>query len=78
MRITDDLDGQANHEVSPDQTLDTLDPIQQITDTPNSERTDPSYCPPETPRSRTELQTTRLDPPITRSRARIMSQDVNT
>jgi hypothetical protein len=69
MRITDDLDGQANHEVSPDQTLNTPDPTQQITDTPKSERIDPSYCSPETPRSRRELQTTRLDPPIKRSRA---------
>jgi hypothetical protein len=77
MCITDDLDGQVNHKVSPDQTLDTLDPTQLITDIPNSKRTDPSYCPPETPTSWTELQATRLEPPITHSRARIMSQDVN-
>ena len=38
-----------------------------------SERQDPTYQPPETPRTRREMQTNRIDPPITRSRTRITS-----
>jgi len=49
--------------------------IHSDVDTPCSELKDPSYHPTETPKSRQELQTTRTDPPITRSRARIMSHD---
>jgi hypothetical protein len=36
---------------------------------PTSEHHDPSYYPPGTPRSRKELQTTRTEPPLNRSRA---------
>ena len=50
------------------------DPTQLVGDTPSPRYNDPSYHPPETPRSRREMQTTRTDPPLTRSRARIMSQ----
>jgi hypothetical protein len=56
--------------------MDTPDMGRIQTDTPLSERRDPSYEPPETPRSRRELQTTRPDPPITRSRARLQTQDL--
>jgi hypothetical protein len=59
----------------PDPVLDTPDPIQQPLDTPSSEYRDPSYEPPETPRSRRELRVTRPEPPVTRSRARILTQD---
>jgi hypothetical protein len=38
--------------------------------TPTAERQDPTYHPAETRRSRREMQTTRFEPPITRSRAR--------
>ena len=77
LQIADDLDGQTSREILPDQILYTPDPTQQVTDTPNSGRTDPSYCSSETPRSRRELQMTRPEPPVTRSRAKIMSQDAN-
>jgi hypothetical protein len=38
--------------------------------TSRSERTDPSYVPPETPRSRRELETARSQSPLTRQRLR--------
>ena len=57
------------------QDLYTPDAATQVLDTPFSEQTDPSYHPPETPRSRRELQTTRTDPPVTRSRTRVLNQD---
>jgi len=44
-------------------------------DTPASERRNPTYRPPNTPLSRRELVTTRVEPPVTRSRAKLMSQD---
>jgi hypothetical protein len=57
------------------QVLDTPGSDAQALDTPSSEQADPSYRPPETPRSRRELQTTHMDPPVTRSRTRILTQD---
>jgi hypothetical protein len=57
------------------QILDTPECAQTTLDTPISERNDPSYLPLETPRSRTELRATRAEPPIKRSRARVLSQD---
>ena len=57
------------------QDLNTPDAATQVLETPFSDQTDPSYHPPETPRSRSELQTTLTDPPVTRSRTRILSQD---
>ena len=50
-------------------------PAPQVLDTPGSERSDPSYFPPTTPNSRRELQATRLEPPVTRARARILPLD---
>ena len=64
LQIADESDGQASHEILQDQILDTPDPTQRVIDTPSSERTDPSYCPPETPRSRRELQMTRPAPQL--------------
>jgi len=55
--------------------LDTPDTDRRTMDTPSS-KDDPSYYPLDTPRSRRELQTMRTEPPITRSRARNMLQDV--
>ena len=52
-----------------------LQPDPQVLDTPGSERSDPSYFPPTTPYSRRELQPTRLEPPVTRARARILPLD---
>jgi hypothetical protein len=60
---------------APDRAADSPDPAQPTVDTPSPQRNDPSYHPPDTPRSRIELQTTRIDPPVTRSRARVMSQN---
>ena len=57
------------------QTPDTPDPIQQMVETPVLERDDQNYTPPRTPRSRREMQPMRTEPPITRSRARIRSQE---
>ena len=75
LEIIDDLNDPANHKTLPDQTLDTPSPTEQNLDTPSSERTDPNYSSPTTRKSRRELQTTCTDPPITRSRAKIMSQE---
>ena len=61
------------HRPTPDPVLDTHVPIQQSLDTPSSEYRDPSYEPPETPKSR--LRLTRPEPPVTRSWARILTQD---
>jgi hypothetical protein len=50
-------------------------PLPQTVETPASERSNPTYAPCETPRSRRELQSTRTEPPLTRSRTRVMSED---
>jgi len=63
------------HPTSLDQTPITPEAVPQISDTPISESQDPKYLPPQTPRSKREMQTTRIQPPLTRSRARIMSQE---
>ena len=48
-------------------------PIHTPTDTPIAVNQDPTYQPPDSPRSRRELQSTRTEPPVTRSRTRIVS-----
>jgi len=53
----------------------TPEAVSPITDTPTFESQDPTYLPPQTPRSRREMQNTRIQPPVTRSRIRIMSQE---
>jgi hypothetical protein len=57
----------------PDQITNT--PVPQTLRTPVSESNDPTYAPSETPMSRRELQPTRSEPPVTRSRARNFPQD---
>ena len=57
------------HENSPGKS-----PIHPITDTPTTDNRDPTYHPSEPPRSRRELQSTRNEPPATRSRTRILSK----
>jgi hypothetical protein len=47
---------------------------QQPTDTPTSERSNSSYYPPGTPRSTQDLQTTRTQPPLTRSQVNVLPQ----
>ena len=69
---TDDSPGNPEREPPPLQTPET---IQSNVDTPRSELKEPSYHPSETPKTRRELQTNHTEPPITRSRARIMSYD---
>ena len=49
----------------------------QTTVSPHSERRDPSYEPPHTPRSRREPRTVRPEPPLTRFRTRFQTQDPN-
>jgi hypothetical protein len=68
-------DAVAEPVVQPDQTPYTPEPSPQTLDTPGSERRDPTYFPNQTPNSRRELQPTRTEPPVTRSKARIGSQD---
>jgi hypothetical protein len=62
------------HATPSNRMMDAPDSATPALDTPSSEQYDPSYLPPETPRSRKELQTTRPEPPFTRYRARIASQ----
>jgi hypothetical protein len=69
-------EARTEHEPLGDHTPDTPDLSQQITDTPITDRNDPSYEPPDTPLSRRELQTSRTHPPLTRLRAKAISQDV--
>ena len=57
------------------QTPRSPDRTQPETDTPSPQREDQNYRPPGTPRSRREIQSTRDAPPLTRSRARVMSQN---
>jgi len=58
-----------------DQTPITPEAVPLITDTPTSESQDPTYLLRQTPRSRREMQSTRIQKPVTRSRARIMPQE---
>jgi hypothetical protein len=64
-----------SREVLPNQVRIDSSPAQPPAVSPSTDRSDPTYHPPETPRSKRELQITRNEPPITRSRARILSQD---
>jgi hypothetical protein len=61
----------------PGLTSSTPDSVQEAVDTPYLERADPNYEPPRTPRSRRELQAVRPEPPLTRSRTRVQTQDHN-
>ena len=54
-----------------DQTPITPEAVSPITDTPTFESQDPMYLPPQNPRTRREMQNTRIQPPVTRSRTRI-------
>jgi hypothetical protein len=68
------LADEPGHEPQTDHSPNPLPSVQQPMDTPTSDRSDPSYYPPGTPCSRQELQTTRADPPLTRSRATVLPQ----
>ena len=61
----------------PSQEPDTPESAQQRVDTPLSERRDPNYEPPSTPRSRHELRDARKEPPLIRARTRAQTQDPN-
>jgi hypothetical protein len=69
------LDGGVKPRTPPNVAPGTPESTQQAVDTPYSERRDPSYHPPETPRSRRKMQEARSEPPLTRARARIQTQD---
>ena len=53
--------------------MDTPASAPQSLDAPGSQRLDPKYVPPDTPRSRRELGTTRPQPPITRLQSRLQA-----
>jgi hypothetical protein len=60
---------------TPDRTPVTPEPVSLETDTPASQHSDHTYIPPQTPRSCREMQSTRIEPYITGSRARDMPQE---
>ena len=62
------------HPNSFDHTPITPEEVSQVTDTPTSESQDLTYLPPQAPRSRREMQTSRIQAPVPRTRARIMAQ----
>ena len=59
----------------PDQPSNTPEHTPQVMDTPTSERADPTYYPPESPKYRCKLQTTRTEPIMARARARTTPQE---
>ena len=59
----------------PDQPSNTPEHNPRVMDTPRSERADPTYYPPKSPKSRREIQTTRTEPILTRARARTTLQE---
>ena len=73
--MTDDSPSATEKEPLPHQIPETPDLTQSDVETHSSELRDPSYRPSEIPKLRRELQTTRTQPPLTRSRARIMSNE---
>jgi len=54
-------------------TLDTPATEPLRLDAPGSQRADPTYATPETPRSRSKLEDTRQRPPVTRLRSRLQA-----
>jgi len=66
---------EANPELPPSRDPDTPESAQQRVDTPLSERRDPNYQPPSTPRSRRELRDARPEPPLTGARTGAQTQD---
>ena len=53
--------------------MDTSSSATHSLDAPGSQRMDPNHVPPDTPRSRRELGTTRPQPPITRLQSRLQA-----
>ena len=76
MISTEYLLDRAEHRPQVDDYPDTPLSAQRPMDTPASERIDPSYRLSERPRSRRELQTTKFELPVTRARAKALSQDL--
>ena len=73
--ITEDVPSAPERENAARENPETPDTAQSEVETPSSELRDPSYHPSDTPKSRRELQATRTQPPLTRSRARMMSNE---
>jgi hypothetical protein len=61
---------------SPSRTTDTPQSERQATTRPQDERLDPNFEPSDTPRSRREMESTRLEPPLTPLRARINNYNI--
>ena len=73
--ITEDSPSATEREPPPQQTHEIPDPAHSEVETPSSELRNPSYHPSDTLKSRRALQATSAQPPLTRSRARIMSNE---
>ena len=76
LSVADDPISETECRTPPSANLDTPDKGERTIDTSVSSKDDPSYSPLDTPRSRSELQNTRAEPPVTRLRARNVLQDV--
>ena len=63
----------SEHEILPNTNLSTPEPLRQITETPASERFDPSYEPSKPSDVGEKMQNTRTEPPITRARTKVLS-----
>ena len=61
-----------DHLPPPDQNPHTPATTPQTLTPPASEHRDPEYLPSDTPKSRREMQPTRIEPPMTRSRTRVV------
>jgi len=72
----DYLVDRTEHRPQVDHYSNTLLSAQRPMDTPALESIDSSYHPSETPRSRREFQTTRIENPVNRDRAISLSQDL--
>ena len=73
--ITEDMPSAPERENAARENPETHDSAQSEVETTSSELRDPSYLPSDTPKSRRELQASRTQPPLTRSRARMMSNE---
>jgi hypothetical protein len=63
------------HQTPPNRIPQTTSPLQPSTDTPYPDYHDYTYSPPDTLKSRRDFRSTRNELPVTRARARILSQN---
>jgi hypothetical protein len=72
---TEDATNRKEPEPQTHHDMDTPTFAQLPTSTPSSELRDPAYQPPEMPRTRRELASTRIEPPLTHFRATNLIQN---